>query len=293
MSCRCLVFGASGFLGSRLVPYLRNSGFDTFSIARSGKPDFQVGEICTSVVKEVIELYKPDCVLNLIAATNVDKCESDVPYAVNGNMTVISAIADALSAYDKRDIHLIHLSTDQVYDGTGNHTEEVVCPVNVYGLTKLAGEFLIKHPSTTILRTNFVGKSSAGDRKSFTDWLVDSLLSNQSITLYSDIQFNPVHISTLCAMLARLMDLKLYGIFNFAASSGISKAEFALRLAFLLNLQTKSIQLGSVADKPLIAKRPLDMTISPNKLLAKIGVVAPNINEEIIKTANDYKNEKC
>jgi dTDP-4-dehydrorhamnose reductase len=292
MSRRCFVFGSSGFLGTILVSFLKNSGFEVFTIARSGKPDIQVEKICTSVVAEIVELYRPDFVINLAAATDVDKCEKDVAYAVSGNMEVVSAISDALIKLYQYDIQLIHISTDQVYAGLGDHREDVVGPVNVYGLSKLAGELSIKHPSTTILRTNFVGKSTAISRKSFTDWIVDSLASDKSITLYSDVRFNPVHISSLCSMIVKLMDLRLFGTFNFAASSSLSKADFALKLAGLLNLKTDSVKIGRIATCPLVAKRPLDMTMSSNKLIAKIGGIAPNICDEIMKTANDYNYEK-
>jgi dTDP-4-dehydrorhamnose reductase len=292
MSRRCLVFGSSGFLGNILVSFLKSSGFEVISAARSGNPDIQVGRICASNVAEILQSSQPDFVINVAAATNVDKCERDVSYAVDGNINVICAISDSLIGLRKHDVHLIHISTDQVYAGTGDHCEDAVSPINVYGLSKLAGELSIRYPLTTILRTNFVGKSTAVGRKSFTDWIVESLAANNPITLYSDVRFNPVHTSYLCSMIVKLMGLRLVGTFNLAASSGISKADFALRFAGLLNLRTDSVVIGSIAAYPLVAKRPLDMTMSPNKLIAKIGGVAPNIYEEILKTAKDYENEK-
>ena len=96
--------------------------------------------------------------------------------------------------------HLIHISTDQVYSGNGPHLEINPNPVNVYGMTKLKGESIFDAMPSTVIRTNFFGKSLISKRKSFTDWLFNSVKAKESITVFNDVFFNPLSIRSLCSI---------------------------------------------------------------------------------------------
>jgi dTDP-4-dehydrorhamnose reductase len=109
-------------------------------------------------VREVVRRVRPDLIVNPAAYTAVDKAESEPELAMR-----INGEAPAVMAEEARKLGagMIHYSTDYVFDGSkeGPYTEsDPVCPVNVYGATKLAGEQAIQAAGIPhlILRTSWV-----------------------------------------------------------------------------------------------------------------------------------------
>lgn len=109
-------------------------------------------------VAETVRQIKPDIIVNAAAHTAVDKAESEPELAQLINATSVEAIAKAA---DGINAWVIHYSTDYVFPGTGNTPwleTDTTAPLNVYGMTKLAGEkslqeFCKKH---LIFRTSWV-----------------------------------------------------------------------------------------------------------------------------------------
>ena len=77
--------------------------------------------------------HRPNTVINLIANTNVDECEQYPKLAFEANVKVVENIVDA---YREFPFHLIHISTDQIYDSKGPNIESKINPINVYAITK-------------------------------------------------------------------------------------------------------------------------------------------------------------
>jgi dTDP-4-dehydrorhamnose reductase len=184
----------------------------------------------------------------------------------------------------------VQISTDQVYEGIGNHVEADVAPVNVYGLSKLAGELMMDQGRTAVLRTNFYGRSTLSARPGFSDWVVSSFADRKEITLFKDVRFSALHMSSLFLIIQKALTSKLSGTYNVGCHNGISKADFALALAAELGLPTSSAKVGALSDITLKARRPLDMTLNVRKLEDALGIQCPDIREEISKTAKEYAN---
>ena len=120
---------------------------------------------------------------------------------------------------------LIHIS-DHVYSGLGPHTEKNIKPVNNYAKSKLKAERYLSDVNSCILRTNFFGFSKA--KKSFTDWIYQSVKLNKKIFLFKNIKFNPLRIQNLCQIINHLITKKFYrGTYNLGSRNSLSKAEFA------------------------------------------------------------------
>lgn len=289
-AAKVMVFGSTGLLGCSLIPNLIQRNYKVVTIGRSLKASHVVDLLDNDALTRVINLERPDCIVNLVAATNVDHCELNVPDAMLANALIPQAVSNAILHSNIPKTHFIHLSTDQVYDGTGQHNEDRVSPVNVYGLTKLAGELLITAPHTTILRTNFFGKSHSSSKSSFSDWIYNALLGAEQVTLFSDVFFNALHMSTLCDFIALVIDKNVTGTFNLGSSNGISKAEFALTLAKELKHPFNNAIIGSLADRSRRARRPMNMTMNVEKFESELNVKCPIIFEEIAKTAKEYEN---
>jgi len=183
----------------------------------------------------------------------------------------------------------VHISTEQRYDGKGPHLEHKAHPCNVYGLSKLAAEMAIQASPATIFRTNFFGFSRARKKTSFSDWIIDSIKTKQEITLFNDVFFSPIHMDTLCEFINMAIVRKPLGTFNVGSSDGMSKAEFGLRLAAQLRLDTSSISIGSVKQLTLKARRPQDMRMDTTFFQGKFEVSTPSIATEIFKAANEYR----
>ena len=289
-----IVFGATGLLGASLVPALRARGYTVLAQSRGPGGDLRLDPSDRMAVCAALAIHRPTAVINLVAATDVDKCEAQTELAWQANAGVVAAIVGGILASNNDPAsrpHLVHISTDQVYNGPGPHTEDEVHPINVYGLSKYTGELLAERVGATVLRSNFYGRSRSAGRVSFSDWLVRSLREKTPITVFDDVKFSAIHIDTLCVYIARSIELRPAGTFNAGCRDGISKADFAMALARALGLPTENVRMGTSANADLKARRPLDMTLQVARLEAALDLQCPNMFNEIQHAAKEYLND--
>lgn len=105
-----------------------------------------------------VRAVRPDLIVNAAAYTAVDRAESESELAMKVNGTAPRILAEEAARYGAA---LIHYSTDYVFDGrkAGPYSEsDAVAPINVYGMTKLAGEegVAAANPLHLIFRTGWV-----------------------------------------------------------------------------------------------------------------------------------------
>ena len=287
---KILVLGAYGFLGSSLCPILKNFDFNIIKHGRQKESEVYFNMKNLNDVQKNLEILDPDVVVNLIAFTNVDECEKKKNEAETANIKIVKTLTEAIkNVSKKKNLHLIHISTDQVYNGKGLHTEDKVNPINFYGKSKHLGEREASKINSTILRVNFIGKSNKIGKKSLSDWIVESLRKKTKINVFKDVIFSPLHISNLCKNIVLVIDKQLNGIFNVGSCDGISKADFAFRLGKLLNLDEKLINPINFNQAKLLADRPLNMCMNVKKYEKMFKVSLGDVKEQIILTANDYK----
>lgn len=278
----CLILGAYGLLGSSLSLWLRDAGHTVICQGRRSGAQLQMDVSNTPVFASVLEVEKIEIIINLIAETNVDKCEVDFEGAFKANMIVVNSLVEAIRACSLgTNPYLIHISSDQVYSGSGPHREEHPSPINIYGLSKLGGELIAQKTESIILRTNFIGRSQSIGRNGLVDWIVNSLKSNNKITVFSDVFFNPLHISTLCKIIELAILRRKTGIYNVSSLYGDSKANFALSLAKGLDLDLGLITIGSYKSISQIVKRPVDMRLNCEKFECDFGFKLPTFDSQI------------
>ena len=285
-----VVFGAYGLLGATLCPVLSNFGYHVLKQSRGN-----IGDVCCNPtdmaeVAGVLDSIQPVAVINLVALSNVDVCETDLPAAF---MTNVRSVEVLVSAIEKTESipHLIHISTDHVYKGVGPHVEESVSPINNYALTKYTSELLAHQVGATIFRTNFIGKSRSDSRQSFTDWIFQSLVEGRDFTVFDDVFFSALSMQTLSICVAKALETRVAGVFNVGTSDGISKAKLAQKFASCLGLNADKMRIGSVLDIKLTAPRPTDMRLNVTRFEKTFGIDMPNMNTQIQEVANDYKGE--
>ncbi len=280
--------GADGMLGRSLCPGLRAAGHMVLRQSRRAGADVCVDPLDAAAVRAAISASRPDVVVNLIAESNVDTCQTDIRRAYLANVavvdTLVSVIADLSLA-----THLVHISTDHLYDGPGPHAESSVLPINAYALSKRTGELEALRAGATVMRTNFFGRSCASQRRSFSDWIVGELKNGKTITAFDDVRFSPLHMNTLTRCISEAARQRRAGVFNVGSRNGLSKAEFAIRLAQGLNLDCSLIHTGSVADVKLLAPRPTDMTMDVGAFEAQFDLALPTLQTEILLAIKDYQ----
>lgn len=129
-----LLLGKDGQLGQALQKSLHSMG-NLISIGRAEQNLEDFTGLC-----RLLELHKPQIIVNAAAYTSVDKAESEEQKAFLINADLVAILADYAH---KNDILLIHYSTDYVFDGkkqTAYVETDPTNPQNIYGMSKLAGE---------------------------------------------------------------------------------------------------------------------------------------------------------
>ena len=187
---RVLITGASGLLGSSLTPLIRQRGHSVIRMGYSGSNDIRADLTSNTSTNVALDSAYPDVIINLVALTSVDDCELNPQNAYLLNCKTVENICSWIRV-SSQSCHLIHVSTDQVYDGHGPHSEEKITIRNQYAISKYAGELSALSIPSTVLRTNFVGRSQCKGRISLTDWLFESLVNSDQINVFSDVLFSP------------------------------------------------------------------------------------------------------
>lgn len=287
---KILVTGARGLLGCSLVPRLRAAGYAVVANARGVVDGVQADLSDREQATAALNAVQPEAIVNLAALTDVDACERDPQLAYLANVRLVENLAHWIRLANSG-CHLVQISTDQVYDGAGPHSEDSVRLWNYYGFSKYAGELAAGSVRGTVLRTNFFGPSRAAHRASLSDWIVRSLRSGAAITVFEDVRFSPLAIGTLVDMIERVLRTPRPGVYNLGASEGMSKADFAFALAAALDLPTAPMSRGTVAAAKLAAPRPKDMRLDCARFESAFGVRLPTLAQEILSMKQAYADE--
>jgi len=285
---KILVTGSTGLLGSSLVPYLRACGHTVITHANEKSADFVFDLSEKKKSYELLNKIEPDCIINLASLTGVELCEDYVNLAYLANTATVENISNWI---ESRGVgcHLVHISTDHVYDGVGEQIESNVKITNNYAFSKYAGELAAIRVPSTILRTTFVGRSTVSYRESLTDWVYNSLSSNKNVQVLSDVLFSPLSIKVLLEMIELVVRLRPIGIYNLGSRGGMSKADFDFAFAECLKFSTSNMErIESSRATFLRAYRPKDMRMNSTKFETRMGVQLPNLSSLIEKIALEY-----
>ena len=285
---RVLVTGSTGLLGCALVPHLAARGHVVLRHGHAQPADVNADLADAASTATMLEQTRPEVVVNLAALTDVDRCETapDDAYRLNGR--AVENLAAGIEQLGL-DTHLIQISTDQLYDGAGPHAEDGVVVRNTYALSKLAAELAALRVPSTVLRTNFFGRSRRRGRPSFTDWLHNALTQQMPITVFDDVLFGPLEIETLCGYIELAVRAQPRGVFNLGSNDGLSKADFAFAFAQLLGLPAGNMTRGRAAQmKSLKAVRPRDMRMNCGRFEQRMGLRLPRLIDQLALMREAY-----
>jgi dTDP-4-dehydrorhamnose reductase len=283
-----LITGATGLLGVDLVLHLKKCGYKVITHSLKTKADilFDLSDRAKSY--KFLEKIKPSVIINLVSLTSVELCEKKLNLAYLSNTCSVENLANWIS-YSGTDCHLVQISTDHIYDGSGLHSEKDVTITNNYALSKYAGELAAIQVPSTVLRTNFVGRSKVAHRESMTDWVYNSLTEKKNVKVLNDVYFSPLSIKVLTEMIELVVQKKLFGIYNLGSRNGMSKADFDFAFAKYLKLPTNTMKRINTSEASFIkAYRPKNMRMDCSKFENAFGLKLPNLKDLIEPLALEY-----
>lgn len=244
----------------------------------------QIDYANSKMLKENFFEVRPDFIINTAAMTNVDGCEENRKEAWFSNVTFVEQLARLSLIVES---HLIHFSTDYVFDGAkGPYTEQdQPNPICYYGKSKLAGEnaVLKSHANNTVIRTNVVYGLTTNDQSDFVQWVIKCHEANKTMNIVNDQLSNPTLTDDLALSVKRIIEKKRCGLYHIGGNSYCNRYEFALEIANIFHLDESliaPIQTHSLNQK---AKRPLRGGLINLKAHTDLGIQYSTIQEGLVR----------
>jgi len=225
---RIFITGGKGQLGTALQKTLAAHELTAVDL-----PELDITD--KEALFTAVSQFQPDIIINCAAYTNVDGCAKDpaLAYQVNALGTQNQALAALEFGAE-----LLHVSTNEVFAGdrTDGYEEWMpLNPVNAYGRSKAAAEFLVRSILNrhTIVRTAWL---YAPGGHNFIHAILDRARTAGQLRVVTDEVGNPTYVNDLAQAIAQLIETHQYGTYHFVNSGACSRWEFAneiLRLAEL------------------------------------------------------------
>lgn len=277
---RILVTGSNGLLGQKLVELISTQP-DCYLIATAKskliptltKGEFRHLDITNKAeVDGVISTTKPDVVIHTAAMTQVDQCELEKEKCWLANVT---AVEHVVRACEKNNTHLVHLSTDFIFDGTHGPLDEneKPNPLSYYGESKLAGEFVVQESKVNwaILRTVLVyGVTKDMSRSNIVLWVKKNLEEKKSINVVNDQWRTPTLAEDLAQGCFLAAKKKAKGIYNVSGDEMMTPYDIAIATAHFFKL-----------DKSLIKQTDSTKFTQPAKRPPKTGFIIDKAKKEL------------
>lgn len=267
MKKRILISGANGLLGQKLTDlYLQKpdkevllSGIGPSRHPLSSSINYTELDITDQkAVDRLFEDFKPDTLIHTAAMTNVDACETDREGCDRLNVEAVRYLALACR---KHGTHMVHVSTDFIFNGTHGPLDEneIPDPLSYYGLSKLKGEQIVQElvPVWTILRTVLVyGVVSDMSRSNIVLWAKSALEKQQSVKVVDDQYRTPTLAEDLATGCFLAENLNAKGIFNISGKDFMSIYELVERVAAFFGLKMDNVQRTDSSSLSQPARRP-------------------------------------
>jgi dTDP-4-dehydrorhamnose reductase len=251
------------------------------SVSLSGVETRFVRTDSVGAVDELLRDTGADVVIHTAGMTNVDACEARPDDAYAANVVLAQTIAQGARRHG---CALVHISTDHLFGGVDGIITEATepTPTNVYGRTKAQAEqrVLNANPEAIVVRTNFYGWGPP-HRPSFSDTILESLRGGRTISLFDDVRYTPILVDTLIAAVHDLVAAGTSGVFHVSGDDSLTKHEFGQRVARRFSLDAALIDRGSIANRPQLAPRPRNMSLSNRKLAAVLGRDVGGVNAHL------------
>ena len=301
---KILVLGASGQVGRELATQLENVlsvAGQNYSLVLASRSEVDVADF--PALRDFLRLNNPDFVINATAYTAVDNAETEVTQAYRVNEHAVRVMAEHCAASNS---NLMHISTDYVFDGSGElpvpeHNE--VAPLGVYGASKLAGEEAIRAALTEhlILRTAWVFGVSGGN---FVKTMLRLAQTRNELGIVGDQYGAPTSARGIAKAIA-MMVLQMaeadraddrWGTYHYTGNPFVSWAQFASEIFRQGNKrsmisQTPVVNAISTEQYPTPAKRPHNSRLDCSKIKDVFGIEPDDWRRSLGEMLDEIKGE--
>ena len=289
---KIVITGSNGLLGQSLLKLLlkENNKYQVFGFSkgvnRSGRTDFYFVSIDITneenLKKELLKI-QPDAIINTAAMTQVDDCEIHKEACDVLNIEVVKWLKEVAEIIN---CHVIHLSTDFIFDGKKGYYKETDAPnpLSYYGISKVKSEEILLNSKIdfTILRTILVyGKVHDMSRTNIVLWVREVLEKGKEITIVDDQFRMPTFVDDLALSCKLAIDKKAKGIFHISSTKLMSIFEIVHEVANIFGLDSKLIKPTSSNILNQKAKRPSKTGFDVSKAKTVLGIKLHTFEEDL------------
>ena len=262
---RIIVTGAKGQLGFECVRELKERGY--INVLGIDIDDLDITD--KKAVKAFMESYKPDVIMHNAGWTAVDKAEEFPELVYKVNALGPKYLAEACKEFGAK---MVYISTDYVFEGTGNQPYEIDSPKNglsIYGKTKSAGEDFVM---STIDKYFIVRISWAFGKNgnNFVKTMLKLAYSGKNqLNIVGDQIGSVTYMYDLSKLLCDMIETEKYGVYHATNEGYISWADFAKEIFLQAGLNVEVNAVSTEEYKilnPQQADRPLNSRLSKSSL---------------------------
>jgi len=266
------LIGNKGMLGSDVAAALVKTGADFISSGR------EVDISDRRAAEKFLASARPEWIINAAAYTDVDGAEGDKETVFRVNAEAVKNLAEVAFS---RGAGFVHISTDYVFDGKnklGYSEDDETSPLNVYGESKLKGEFYIRDilDSHYIIRTSWLYGARG---KNFVLTMMNLLGQKEEIKVVSDQIGSPTYSADLAGALINIISRNepKFGTYHFSNGASCNWYEFACAIyerGREMGLLKKEVNIVSVdtSEFPRPARRPAYSLLIKDKIKRELGI---------------------
>jgi len=298
MNKKILITGANGLVGQNLSELFQPTGYEValLDLQKQNRLESHSNfEYISSDItnypqlKEIIGSFKPHTIINCAAYTNVDGCETEKELSWKVNVTGPEYLADLAKRYDS---HLIHISSDYVFDGkNGPYTEEdPPNPCSVYGEEKLESEKIIQATECrhTIIRGIVIFGYGTDIPLNFTSWLTREMKAGNKVNIVTDQWGNSLFAPDMAKGIFDIFKSGIPGVYHLGNEHFHSRYDFAIEFANFFGYSSELIEpILTVALKQK-AERPLKSGLVSEKARSDFGFNTVPL-EESFRRIREYR----
>jgi dTDP-4-dehydrorhamnose reductase len=279
---KALVTGSAGMLAKDLIPCLQKQGHEVIA-----PPEDKLDITNLKVLKDAVDSFAPNLVINCAAYTNVDLAEKQEHQALIINGLCVQNLCLLCQVHD---IPLVHFSTDYVFDGTKASPYTIYDkpnPTNSYGRSKLLGEKYILWLLTKfyLIRTSWLFGLQG---KNFIETMLEMGQKQKQVTVVTDQKGCPTWTRDLAEATAALIQTERYGLYHVTNSEPTTWFDFAKEIFRLSDVSTEVIPVTSEQfSRP--ARRPHNSVLDPFPLREAVGMEMPSWKEALKKYLSQRK----
>ncbi|WP_442855460.1 dTDP-4-dehydrorhamnose reductase [Clostridium sp. Marseille-P2415] len=242
------ICGANGRVGRKMTELLKHSQVE---LLLTDVDDVDITN--PEAVTDFAHMNRPHYIVNCAGLTDVSACEESKENAFKVNALGARNLSVAARMGKAR---MIQMSTDDVFDGSGNvpYTEfDTPNPQTIYGKSKLAGENFVREFCSRhiIIRSSWI----FGDGSGYVSRILKQLEEGKTIYAAEDQTAVPTGASELAAKVIGLMESAPDGIYHVTGQGSCTRYEFAKEIVRLSGYQTEVVPVPAREDK-LTAMRP-------------------------------------